>query len=58
MKFLALLPVSALALSDTERAFLADPSPESARASLKHLTSFAHVAGTPGDHEVRYKSQT
>jgi len=38
--------------SPAEKAFLAVPSAESARASLKHITSRPHVAGTPGDHAM------
>ena len=35
--------------SPIEKEFLAVPTTASARASLKHITSRPHVAGTPGD---------
>lgn len=41
------------ALTDTERSFIEVPSPDSARESLQYITSKPHVAGTPGDYEVR-----
>ena len=40
---------SAAKTTPMEKRFLAVPSAESARASLKHITSRPHVAGTPGD---------
>lgn len=40
-------------LSDIEKQFIEVPSPEEARASLKHITSKPHVAGSQGDLEVR-----
>ena len=43
------------ALTDTEKDFIEVPSPDSARESLQFITSKPHVAGTPGDHEVREK---
>lgn len=47
------IPRSRCFLTDLERRFLEVPSPEGARESLKHITSKPHVAGTPGDHEVK-----
>ncbi|CAM9256775.1 unnamed protein product, partial [Laminaria digitata] len=41
------------ALTDLERDFIEVPSPDSARESLQFITSKPHVAGSPGDHEVR-----
>ena len=35
-----------------EKEFLSVPSAASARASLKHITSRPHVAGTPGDYAM------
>lgn len=40
------------ALSREEDVFLSVPTNGSARASLKHITSKPHVAGTPGDLEM------
>lgn len=40
------------ALTDTEKKFVAIPSPDGAREALEFITSKPHVAGTPGDHEV------
>lgn len=40
-------------LSDVEKQFIEVPSPREARASLKHITSKPHVAGSQGDLEVR-----
>ena len=44
---------SVCALADTEKIFIEVPSPDSARESLRYITSKPHVAGTPGDYEVR-----
>lgn len=40
-------------LSDIEKKYVDVPSADGARESLKFITSKPHVAGTPGDHEVR-----
>ena len=40
-------------LTEIESQFVDVPSPDEARISLKHITSKPHVAGTPGDLEVR-----
>lgn len=45
------------ALTDIERDFIEVPSPDSARESLQFITSKPHVAGTPGDHEVRDRGE-
>lgn len=52
---LGLIPTS-WALTDIEKQFIDVPSPEEARASLKHITSKPHVAGSQGDLEVRKRT--
>ena len=49
---LVLRPVHC-SLTDIESQFVDVPSPDEARLSLKHIASKPHVAGTPGDLEVR-----
>ena len=39
-------------VNQVEREFLAVPTAGGARASLQHITSRPHVAGTPGDHAM------
>ena len=46
------LDAPASGVTRTEAAFLAVPTNTSARASLEHITSKPHVAGTPGDHDM------
>lgn len=41
------------AVTRIEQLFLDVPAPESARESLQFITSKPHVAGTPGDYEVK-----
>ncbi|CAM9175455.1 unnamed protein product [Choristocarpus tenellus] len=43
---------SCATLTETESIFMGVPSPQSARESLKFITSKPHVAGTPGDYEM------
>ena len=42
----------ALGEPQAERAFYEVPSNASARAHLEYITSVAHIAGTPGDHQM------
>ena len=54
--FLLLLTRSQLtscALTELEEEYVAVPLAGGARESLKFITSKPHVAGTPGDHEVK-----
>lgn len=44
---------SSCALTELEEEYVAVPLASGARESLKFITSKPHVAGTPGDHEVK-----
>ena len=48
----AMSRASEVRLSSWENQYMSIPSNTSARASLKHLTSKPHVAGTQGDYEM------
>ena len=41
------------ALTELEEEYVAVPLASGARKSLRFITSKPHVAGTPGDHEVK-----
>lgn len=47
-----LIATSVVSLTDVERTFLDVPSADSARESLRFITSKPHTAGTAGDLEV------